>query len=60
MDEDFPVPSQEESSDPMEGKTAKWLTSMKSSHVDAFSRDSDPLKEARAQLLCNSLLGLGS
>ena len=39
MDKDFPVPSQEESSDPKEGKTANWLTSMKSSHADAFSRD---------------------
>ena len=48
MDEDFPVPSQEESSDPKEGKTANWLTSMKSSHADAFIRDSDPVKEARA------------
>ena len=37
MDEDFPVPSQEESLDPKEGKTANWLTSMKSSHADAFS-----------------------
>ena len=30
------------------GKTANWLTSMKSSHMDAFSLDSDPVKEARA------------
>ena len=36
MDEDFPVPSQEESSDPKEGKTANWLTSMKSSHAGCF------------------------
>ena len=48
MDEILPVPSQEESSEPKEGKTANWLTSMKSSHVDAFSRNSDPWKEARA------------
>ena len=48
MDEDFPIPSQGESSNPKEGKTANWLTSMKSSHADAFSRDSDPMKEARA------------
>ena len=48
MDEDFPIPSQEESSDPKEGKTANWLTSMKSSRMDAFSQDSDPVKEARA------------
>ena len=48
MDKDFPIPSQEESLDPKEGKTANWLTSMKSSRTDAFSRDSDPMKEARA------------
>ena len=28
MDEDFPIPSQEESSDPKKGKTANWLTSI--------------------------------
>ena len=48
MDKDFPVPSQEVLSDPKEGKTANWLTSMKSSHADTFSRDSDPVKKARA------------
>ena len=48
MDEDFPIPSQRESLNPKEGKTANWLTSMKSSCVDTFSRDSDPVKEARA------------
>ena len=48
MDEDFPVTSQEESSNSKKGKTASWLTSMKSDHVDAFSRDSDSMKEARA------------
>ena len=48
MDENFPVPSQEELSDLKEGKTANWLTSMKSSHAYAFSQDSDPMKEARA------------
>ena len=36
------------SSNSKKGKTANWLTSMKSSHADAFSRDSDPVKEARA------------
>ena len=49
MDENFPVPSQGESLNPKEGKTANWLTSMKSSCADAFSRDSDPVKEARAR-----------
>ena len=48
MDEDFPVTSQEESSDPKKGKTANWLTSMKSDHADAFSQYSDFVKEARA------------
>ena len=49
MDKDFPICSQDESSDPKKGKTANWLTSMKSSCTDAFSRDSDPVKEARAR-----------
>ena len=48
MDKDFPVPSQEKSSDPKEGKSANWLTSMKSSWANTFSQDSDPVKEARA------------
>ena len=48
MDEDFPVTLQEELSNPKKGKTAKWLTSMKSAHVDTFSQDSNPVKEARA------------
>ena len=48
MDKDSPMPSQEESSDPKEGKIANWLTSMKSSCVVTFSQDSDPVKEARA------------
>ena len=37
IDEDFPEPSQEESSDPKEGKTTNWLTSMKSGCADTFS-----------------------
>ena len=41
-------PHRRELLDPKEGKTANWLTSMKSSHVDTFSRDSDPMREARA------------
>ena len=48
MDEDFPVTSQEELSNSKKGKTANWLTSMKSNCMDAFSQDSDPVKEARA------------
>ena len=48
MDEDFPTILQEESSNPKKGKTTDWLTSMKSKCVDAFSWDSDSVKEARA------------
>ena len=44
IDEDFPATS----SNSKKGKTANWLTSMKSSCTDAFSQDSDPVKEARA------------
>ena len=47
MDEDFPVTSQEESPNPKKGKTVNWLTSMKSVRADAFSWDSDSVKEAR-------------
>ena len=49
MDEDFPITSQEESSKPKKGRTADWLTCMESDHVDAFSRDSNSIKEARAR-----------
>ena len=48
MDEDFPITSQEESSNPKKGKAANWLTCMKSDHADAFSQDSNSIKEARA------------
>ena len=48
MDEDFPTTSQEESSNSKKGKTANWLTSMRSKCTDPFSRDSDLVKEARA------------
>ena len=44
IDEDFPTTL----SKSKKGKTANWLTSMKSSCADAFSWDSDPMKEARA------------
>ena len=49
MDKDFPTNSQEESSNSKKGRTANWLTSMKSECADAFSRDSDLVKEARAR-----------
>ena len=48
MDEDFPIALQEELSNPKKGKTANWLTSMKSDRADAFSQDSNSVKEARA------------
>ena len=48
MDEDFPTNSQEELSNSKKGRTANWLISMRSKHVDAFSWDSDLMKEARA------------
>ena len=49
MDEDFPTILQEESSNPKKGKTTDWLTGMKSERADAFSWDSDSIKEARAR-----------
>ena len=49
IDEDFPTTSQEESSNPKRRKTTDWLTGMKSNRADAFSRDSDSVKEARAR-----------
>ena len=39
---------QEESLNPKKGKTADWLTCMKSNRADAFSQDSNSAKEARA------------
>ena len=48
-DEDFPPVSQEEQSHSKRGKMVNWQTSMKSSHSDAFSQDSDLIKEARAR-----------
>ena len=47
MDEDFPTNLQEESSNSKKGRTANWLTSMRSECMDAFSQDSDLVKEAR-------------
>ena len=48
MNEDFPTNSQEESSISKKGRTANWLTSMRSERMDAFSQDSDLVKVARA------------
>ena len=47
VDKDFPPVSQEERSNPKQGKMANWQTSMKSSRLDAFCQDSDLIKEAR-------------
>ena len=49
IDEDFPITSQEESSKPKKGRTADWLTCMESDGADAFSRNSNSIKEARAR-----------
>ena len=46
-DEDFPPASQEELANPKRGKLIDWEASMKYSHLDAFSRDSGLVKEAR-------------
>ena len=40
--------SQEELLSSKRGKMADWSSSLKPSHVDAFSQDSSPVKEARA------------
>ena len=48
MDEDFPTTLQEELPNPKKGKTMDWLTSMKSNRVDAFSQDSNSVKDTRA------------
>ena len=48
MDKDFPTNSQEKSLNFKKGRTANWLTSMRSERADAFSKDSDLMKEARA------------
>ena len=48
-DEDFPPVSQEEQSHSKRGKMVNWQTSMKSSHSDTFSQDSDLIKEVRTR-----------
>ena len=47
MDESFPMASQEGPLNSKRGKTAGWSFSLKPSHVDTFSWDSGPIKEAR-------------
>ena len=48
VDKDFPVASQEGLSSSKIGKTVDWFSSLSPSHVDAFSQDSNLVKEARA------------
>ena len=47
IDENSPMTSQEGPSNSKRGKTTGWSSSLKPSHVDAFSWDSSPIKEAR-------------
>ena len=47
-DEDFSPVSQEEQPHSKRGKMVNWQTSMKPGHSDAFNRDSDLVKEAKA------------
>ena len=49
MDEDFPITLQEKSLNPKKGRTADWITGMESNCADAFSWDSNAIKEARAR-----------
>ena len=48
IDESSPMASQEGPSSSKRGKTADWSSSIKPSHIDAFSQDSSPMKEARS------------
>ena len=47
-DEDFPVASQEGPSSSKRERNTDWSSSQKPSHADAFSQDSELMKEARA------------
>ena len=48
IDETSPKSSQEGPSSSKRRETTDWFTSLKLSHADAFSCDSDPIKEARS------------
>ena len=48
IDETSPMASQEGPSSSKRRETADWLASLKPSHADAFSHDSDLVKEARS------------
>ena len=47
INESSPMTLQEGLSNSKRGKTTGWSSSLKPSHVDAFSQDSGPIKEAR-------------
>ena len=47
IDESSPMALQEGPSSSKRGKTTDWSSSLKPSHVDAFSWDTSPMKEAR-------------
>ena len=48
IDESSPTALQERLLSSKRGKTADWSSSLKPSHMDAFSWDSGPMKEARS------------
>ena len=48
VDKDLPVASQEELSSSKRERNADWSSSLKPCHADAFSQDSELVKEARA------------
>ena len=48
IDETSSTALQEELSSSKRKETADWFASLKPSHVDAFSHDSNPVKEARS------------
>ena len=47
INENSPMTLQEGPSNSKRGKTTGWSSSLNPSHVDAFSQDSSPIKEAR-------------
>ena len=47
IDKDFPKGSGEDLPCSKREKTSNWLSSLKSSRVDTFCRDSGPVREAR-------------
>ena len=58
MDETSSKASQEGPSSSKRRETLDWFVSLKPSHADTFSHDSDLIKEARSSLLCHPPLRL--